>query len=274
MGAHPPTPLATHRDGALPQRPKGSPILPGSSKGVSILLGMVPVSPPQCPQPPEGHATPPPTPDGAVAPVATRTPLTLPPQSPRSIPAPRGSPSGRSQPPLSRDGVPVPGCPRSPRSPAPLLGLWPRRVTRAGDRACCRHRTHLLFALSLRRGKDGGDTTTWHRHRLSHRPGPPAPRQGVLAPGHPAGNAARGAPAPRSPAPGWVSVTSRLAAPNPVTRRTPCPCPRVIPGSPQNCHGQENLPRAVCAEEGAGSGIWVKGGCRESSSPEPWGQLG
>lgn len=95
--------------GRCPSGRRGLPSCRGAARASRScwgILGMVPVSPPLCPQPPEGHATPPPTPDGAVAPVATRTPLTLHPQSPRSIPAPRGSPSGRSQPPLSR-GVPA-----------------------------------------------------------------------------------------------------------------------------------------------------------------------
>lgn len=187
------------------------------------ILGMVPVLAPMCPQPPEGHANPLPTPDGAVALAATRTPPTLHPPSPCSIPASRGSPSGRSRTPPSRDGVAAPGSPRSPRSLAPSLGLWLQRVTRAGDRACHRHRTHLLFALSLKRGRDGGDKSTWHSRHLCNHPGPLSPRQAVLDPEYPAGNAARGAPTPRSPTPG-PGVGD------------------VLPGRTQPCHPQDSVP--------------------------------
>lgn len=86
-----------------------------------------------------------------------------------------------------------------------------RAGDRAGDKAWLRHRTQLLFALSLKRGRDAGDTSTWHRHHLRNHPGTPTrgrtcwPRasSGECGPGCPQG------PPPR----GWAAVMSRRQGP-------------------------------------------------------------
>lgn len=118
-----PTRLGTHRDGGLLQWPKGSPILLGAARAARSCygvhgLGMVPTSPPACPQPPPCH---PPPQDGGIALVSNRTPLPTPPQPSCPIPALGGLTQHPNPNPLmSLDGVPVPGDTRgAPAHPNP-----------------------------------------------------------------------------------------------------------------------------------------------------------
>lgn len=176
---------------------------------------------PKCPQPP--------IPGGAVALVATGTALTPPPPRP---PAP-------SQ---LRGGSPNPQVPRWGRWPGvsppltSLAGSAARAVAAEGDGgrgqglSSAPHPAALCPLVKAGEGR--------RRHERLARPPPPQsawPRhpQGVLAPGHPAGSAARAVPSPRSPAPGLGVGDVPPGTTQPWHPQDSVPARGVIPASPK-----------------------------------------